>query len=207
MVDGVRGREQSAERAWSLPKRPSAVLGSAMLGAGLLSCSPGPDAESYREVAPAAPPTSASSSLDAAATGDGAARSNAATDALAFAPGPDGSDASGFNTPPRLSELVESFFVPTCVLGRCHTTLAPAGGLTLTGRGQSVHSALVNRPSLAVSDRFLVVPHDPDGSYLIEKLTSEVPSVGTRMPPSSAVVSATQIRALRAWILAGAPDN
>lgn len=108
---------------------------------------------------------------------------------------------------PRLSELVGAFFGPTCVLGRCHTTLAPAGGLSLTNRGTSVYDGLVNVPSSALPDRIRVVPYDPSASYLIEKLESEMPAAGTRMPPANAGVSQDRIDQIRAWILAGALDD
>jgi hypothetical protein len=107
---------------------------------------------------------------------------------------------------PRLSELVESVFVPTCVLGRCHTTLAPEGELSFTGRRISVHAALVNAASSERPDRMRVVPYDPDASYLMEKLESDTPSVGTRMPPLGALPQ-SYIERVRAWIAAGARDD
>jgi hypothetical protein len=51
-----------------------------------------------------------------------------------------------------------------------------------------------------------VVPFDADASYLMEKLSSDSPSVGTRMPPMGAL-PATQIERVRAWIAAGALDD
>lgn len=112
-----------------------------------------------------------------------------------------GSDAA-----PRLSELVETVFVPGCILGRCHTTLAPAGELSFTGRRISVHAALVNAASSALADRVRVVPFDPDASYLMEKLESDAPAAGTRMPPI-APLPQQQIDRVRAWIAAGALDD
>lgn len=107
---------------------------------------------------------------------------------------------------PRLSELVESLFVPTCVLGRCHVTAAPAAELSFTGRRIAVHAALVNAASTEQPQRRRVVPFDPDASYLIEKLESELPAVGTPMPPMGRL-QPEQIERVRAWIAAGALDD
>jgi hypothetical protein len=134
--------------------------------------------------ADAAPPD-ASLPVDAAALLDGSSQPDAA---------------------PRLSELVETLFVPTCVLGRCHTTSVPAGELSFTGRRVSVHAALVNAASSEQPQRMRVVPYDPDASYLMEKLTSAQPAVGTSMPPMGPLPQ-DYIDRIRAWIAAGALDN
>jgi hypothetical protein len=115
-------------------------------------------------------------------------------------------DGSRPDAAPRLSELVETLFVPTCVLGRCHTTSVPAGELSFTGRRISVHAALVNAASSEQPQRMRVVPFDPDASYLMEKLTSEQPAVGTSMPPMG-LLPEDYIDRIRAWIAAGALDN
>ena len=107
---------------------------------------------------------------------------------------------------PTLSELVETLFLPTCVLGRCHITRAPAGDLSFTGNRVTPHAALVNARSSEVPDRMRVVPFDPDASYLIEKLSLNPPSVGSSMPPMGALDPA-EIERIRRWILAGALDN
>jgi hypothetical protein len=152
---------------------------------------------------------SASAPADGAAARDATISFDGAPgDAASLAPDGGRGDASALLDPaPRLSELVERFFGPTCVLGRCHTTLAPAGELSLTGRGTSVYRSLVNAPSSELPDRMRVVPYDPDASYLMEKLESDTPAVGTRMPPAMAVLPPGDIDRVRAWILAGALDD
>ena len=128
--------------------------------------------------------------------GDAQAAQNAASDAAAQP-----ADAA-----PTLKELVQTVFVPTCVLGRCHITLAPAGGLSFTGRRVSAYAALVNAPSSEVPSRMRVVPFDPQASYLIEKLTSASPSVGESMPPMGSLQPEV-IERIRSWIQDGALDN
>lgn len=106
--------------------------------------------------------------------------------------------------PPTLARLKDEIFVPSCVLGRCHTTRAPTGDLPLTGRRVPVYDALVDAPSSQVPDRMRVVPYEPEASYLMEKLTEPEPTVGGRMPPYSRLTDA-EIERIRTWIAAGAP--
>ena len=120
-------------------------------------------------------------------------------DSLDAAPTPDAAA-------PTLTELVATLFVPTCVLGRCHITQAPAGELSFTGRRITQHAALVNAPSSEVPRRMRVVPFDPEASYLIEKLTVNPPSAGSSMPPQGSL-QPEAISRVRRWILAGALDN
>ena len=63
---------------------------------------------------------------------------------------------------------------------------------------------LVDAPSSQVDD-LLVVPGDPDASYLFEKVASEAPRVGDRMPIGNAL-DALDVEAIRQWIAGGAPE-
>lgn len=103
-----------------------------------------------------------------------------------------------------MAQLQDEIFVPSCVLGRCHTTRAPTGDLPLTGRRVPVYDVLVGAPSSQLPDRMRVVPYEPEASYLMEKLTDPEPAVGGRMPPYSRLTDA-EIERIRAWIAAGAP--
>jgi hypothetical protein len=161
-------------------------------------------------------PLDSSALRDAAPTEMASPTRDAGLDASALAPPADagGALSDGWamdaallsDAAPRLSELVQTLFAPGCVLGRCHVTAAPAGELSFTGRQISVHEALVNAASSERPERMRVVPFDADASYLMEKLSSDSPSVGTRMPPMGAL-PATQIERVRAWIAAGALDD
>lgn len=139
-------------------------------------------------------------------------------DASAEAPVDAGMDASatdadvgvmdedaGMPGEPTLTELVQTIFGPTCVQGRCHATSAPAADLSLTGRRISVHDALL-APAVEGGGRARVTPYDPDASYLMEKITSDAPAVGARMPPNGAL-PAFQVARIRRWIELGAQDN
>lgn len=52
-----------------------------------------------------------------------------------------------------------------------------------------------------------VIPGDPDGSYLLEKLTQDNPRFGDRMPLFQTPLSADQIELIRTWIAEGAQNN
>lgn len=52
-----------------------------------------------------------------------------------------------------------------------------------------------------------VVPGDPSASFLIEKLTSEAPRAGQRMPLNRDPLSAEEIELIRTWIAEGAAHN
>ena len=89
----------------------------------------------------------------------------------------------------------------------CHNSgnAVIAGGLNLTGAG--AYSALVNAASRDKPGATRVIPSDPDGSYLIQKIEGAPGIVGTRMPQSGPFLSAGQIAIIRRWIEQGAANN
>jgi len=90
----------------------------------------------------------------------------------------------------------------------CHNTgnAAVAGGLNLTGTG--AYAALVNAPSRDKPGAIRVIPGDPDGSYVIQKLEGASGIVGQRMPQSGPpFLTPGQIAIIRRWIADGAANN
>lgn len=90
----------------------------------------------------------------------------------------------------------------------CHTTngrATPAGGLNLDVADP--HAALVNVPSRGKPGETLVIPGNPDGSYLIKKLEGTPGIAGVRMPFVGAYLTPGQIRIVRRWIELGAARN
>jgi len=90
----------------------------------------------------------------------------------------------------------------------CHNSgnAVLAGGLNLTGAG--AYNALVNAPSTGKPGAIRVIPGNPDGSYLIQKLEGAPGIVGDRMPQSGPPFLTTgQITIIREWIERGAPNN
>lgn len=102
---------------------------------------------------------------------------------------------------PKLQVIEQKVFAQSCTFSSCHGTDSPKEGLSLVA---PTHGVLVNMPSKEVSGKLLVVPFDPEQSYLYEKLTKEQPTSGVRMPFGSDPLSAEQITAIRLWIENGA---
>ncbi len=80
----------------------------------------------------------------------------------------------------------------------------PAAGLDLSEG--AVYTSLVDRPSTQVADRTLVVPGDPDASWLMCKLRHDCDDrIGSRMPPPGAPELADEdLAVIEAWIEDGA---
>ncbi len=120
------------------------------------------------------------------------------------------SSGSGF------AAQIQPIFDANCI--RCH---APGGsgflgtggdqnnGLDLT-RGNS-HGKLVNQRTFEAPDvppRWRVLPGEPDSSYIIQKIISDSPKFGNRMPlDGPPFLSQSEIQLIRDWIEAGAPNN
>ena len=114
---------------------------------------------------------------------------------------------------PSFASIQRTIFSASDPSGRlacvgCHTDQGrnPAGpGLVLL-EGRS-HQQLVGRPSVGRSGATLVIPGDPDNSYLIRKLEGR-DIAGLRMPRNDGpFLTEGQILVIRQWILDGAPNN
>ena len=91
----------------------------------------------------------------------------------------------------------------------CHTN---AGGRTpAAGMNLSIGAAydnLVNRPSTGKPGAIRVIPGDPDGSYLVQKIEGAPGIVGQRMPRTGGpYLTPGQIMVIRRWIQEGAKNN
>lgn len=117
------------------------------------------------------------------------------------------------NLEPTFSSIQTEIFNTTDVSGRslctgCHTNVGrnPASGLNLVPG--SSYAALVNRPSVAKPGAILVIPGDPDGSYLVQKLEGATGIIGQRMPRTGGpFLTPGQMLIIRRWIEVGAPNN
>jgi hypothetical protein len=136
--------------------------------------------------------------------------------AVAFsACGGDGSGGGGATVEPKLSAIEAQVFGPSCGKSlSCHNSESPqprmVGTMSTNGQGLALDGStkdrLVNKPSLEVPGKMLVVPGDPDASYLMEKLTSAKPTYGNRMPDMNSALDAGVIEGIRTWIKNGAKD-
>jgi ferredoxin len=83
---------------------------------------------------------------------------------------------------------------------RCHGANSPSAGLSLAAA-----NSYLNLTTRNACGKALVVPGNPNGSYIVEKLEPN-PSCGGRMPAGGAL-STAQIDQIRRWICHGAQNN
>lgn len=90
----------------------------------------------------------------------------------------------------------------------CHSDAGrtPSGGLVLLeGRA---YQALVSQASRQKAGATLVVPGDPESSYLVKKLEGASDISGVRMPRSTGpYLTAGQMSIIRRWIALGARND
>lgn len=125
------------------------------------------------------------------------------------------SDVAGptANLVPTLSSIQQEIFNTTDSSGRlactsCHSDAGrtPAAGLVLL-EGRSYES-LVGQPSRFKSGAILVVPGDPDASYMIQKLEGSADIAGSRMPRGTGpFLTPGQMQIIRRWIELGAKND
>jgi hypothetical protein len=117
------------------------------------------------------------------------------------------------NLSPSFSSIQQTIFSASDSSGRlscvgCHTDQGrtPASNLSLTdGRA---YQQLVGRASTGKPGTTLVIPGDPDNSYLVKKLEGASDIVGLRMPRNNGpFLSEGQMRVIRRWIADGAANN
>lgn len=107
-----------------------------------------------------------------------------------------------------LAELRAGLFAPACSFSSCHGA-GGAAGLDLTA--EDLHAELLEHTPLTSAGIPLVVPGDPDGSWLYRVLAECSPADGngsaaSHMPLNAPVLLDDGIVAsVRAWIEAGAP--
>lgn len=89
----------------------------------------------------------------------------------------------------------------------CHTAngRTPSAGLNMDT--SDVYDRLVNAPSRNKPGAILIVPGDPDNSYLVQKVKGTPGIAGARMPLNGPYLSDGQILILQRWIEIGAPRN
>lgn len=89
----------------------------------------------------------------------------------------------------------------------CHLTGEEPGNLALNS--SDAYANLVGRPSVE-SALERVKAGSPDDSYLVRKIEgtqTDMGGKGARMPLGIAALDAATIARIRAWIVAGAPNN
>jgi mono/diheme cytochrome c family protein len=101
-----------------------------------------------------------------------------------------------------LSAIQTQIFTPKCV--GCHGNVIKQAGLNLASG--SSFSNLVNVKSTETL-LTLVIPSDPDGSYLLHKLEGRAGIAGERMPKGGPFLSSDEVKTVSQWIADGALDD
>src|SRR5262249_40537784 len=110
------------------------------------------------------------------------------------------------NLQPTFSSIQREIFETTDSAGRtscvtCHsnTGRAPSGGMNLNH--DTAYDQIVNVPARGKTGATRVIPGNPDGSYLVQKLEGAAGITGRRMPNNGPpYLSDGQILILRRWI-------
>ncbi len=89
-----------------------------------------------------------------------------------------------------------------CLSGGCHGGAFPSSDYSML----SYDDVFVAGIQATAFQDCPIVPGDPDGSYLIEKI-SAMPRSGARMPFLGGPLSEAEIEVVRTWIAEGAPNN
>lgn len=124
----------------------------------------------------------------------------AAAAAVAGCTGGDGGSSRPPASTAAFRAIEQEIFAPRCVHEGCHGGENPAAGLDL--EAGHAYDNLVGVAASRRPQRLRVDPGNPDGSYLLERLTAggDTP----RMPLGSAPLSDAELETLRAWIREGA---
>jgi hypothetical protein len=110
----------------------------------------------------------------------------------------------GCAKPPPLSQIDQTIFQRSCEFSACHEGSGAQSGLNLQ---MMPYDQLVNVKAFEAPTRIRVIPGDPDNSYLMEKLSSATPMIGSRMPPNSDPLPDDEITQIHDWIAGGAQNN
>jgi cytochrome c553 len=119
--------------------------------------------------------------------------------------GSNSSPTSPTPTAPTLSQIQSQIFDSACVT--CHTDVGRVPAASLNLRPGASFPNLVNVQSTGKPGAIRVRPGDANGSYLVQKLEGAADIVGARMPRNAAPLSDAQVKMIRDWINAGAPNN
>lgn len=115
------------------------------------------------------------------------------------------SDDDGDTDPPTTAfGDVQAILGQSCAFSTCHGS--GSGYLQLRGTDAD-YDALVGVTAFAAPDETLVVPGDPDASYLMAKLDGAAGIVGDTMPQGGDLLDASTRDVIRDWIADGAPRD
>lgn len=108
----------------------------------------------------------------------------------------------------RIGQVQREVFQDNCLFAGCHNVGNAAGNLILEDglSRQELVGVTPDNHAAANAGLRLVVPQDPDNSFLLTKLIEPGGGQGSRMPIGRPSLSEEQIDLVRQWILDGALD-
>lgn len=120
-----------------------------------------------------------------------------------------GSDGGGDGGGVTFTEVNERVIQPSCTLSAsCHQSGARVALIDLqTDPYGTLVGGMAKGAKAAAAGKILVVAGDPDASYLMEKLTSAMPTEGVQMPFGGQPLNAERLDLVRSWIAGGALDD
>src|SRR5205085_2492766 len=99
-------------------------------------------------------------------------------------------------------DIVPLFEAASCASLSCHAGPFPSNNYDLRSYATTFGPGLFAK-KLKLCE---IVPGDPDGSFLLEKL-GPAPRIGVRMPDTRPPLTDEQINVVRTWIIEGAYDD
>ena len=116
-------------------------------------------------------------------------------------PDPDPDPTPDPDRPVSFSEDIQPIFNGNCALSGCHDSGTQESGVNL-----SSYEAALNSVGVQYGTE-IIDPGNPNNSPIVDKISSENPQQGERMPLNAQPLSDAEIDSIIAWIDDGAPDN
>lgn len=118
------------------------------------------------------------------------------------------------NLQPTFSSIQKEIFSTQDSSGRLACTQCHIAGGAANGTGlflndsAAAYANLVGKASRLAAGQTLVIPGDPDNSYLVKKLEGQAGITGLRMPRNNGpFLTQGQMLVIRRWIKEGAANN
>ena len=104
------------------------------------------------------------------------------------------------------AQQIQPILAANCALCHQEGGFANVVGYQLLLDVDNAYDNLTTQRSIRDTNRPFVVPGDPEQSYFFEKIASNTPPIGARMPLGRVLADA-DIELVRRWIAEGALDN
>ncbi len=104
----------------------------------------------------------------------------------------------------QYERVIHPLFRDSCAAAGCHSGAFPQKSIPYDTGADASWNATVGVPSTDAPGWTLVVPFNPDASWLMQKLNPTVTLTGDRMPQGRLPLGARELAVVRAWIESGA---